>query len=125
MTCGSCGSAAEEGKRISFRVLIRDGPRLNLGLGRNGFPGPFSYFLFIFFFLFSVFISIFCKNASNQFKLVSKFFKSSKQPSKPNQKHVCRAKYDFGKSLYSSKGVLLAYMKYGLGFENTPLKIEI
>jgi hypothetical protein len=29
-----------------------------------------------------------------------------------------------GKSLYSSKAVLLAYMKYALGFENTSLKIE-
>jgi hypothetical protein len=50
MTCGSRGSAAEEGKRIPFRVLIRDGPRLNLGLGRNGFPGPFLIFYFYFFF---------------------------------------------------------------------------
>jgi hypothetical protein len=28
-----------------------------------------------------------------------------------------------GESLYSSKVVLLAYVKYGLGFENNSLKI--
>jgi hypothetical protein len=58
---------------------------------------------------------------SNEFLI---FFKYSKQPSKPKETCVSEQNMILGKSLYSSKAVWLAYMKYGLGFENTSLKIE-
>jgi hypothetical protein len=49
---GTRSSAGKREERIPLRVITRDGPRLNLGLGRNGSPGPFSYFQIFLIFLF-------------------------------------------------------------------------
>jgi hypothetical protein len=57
----------------------------------------FLFFLFLspFLFLISDLVYFFCINAPKHFKQVSKFLKSSKQPSKPIGNMFSEAKQDF------------------------------
>jgi hypothetical protein len=74
-------------------------------MGRGGFGGWAGYlplslflislFLFPFSFLFSELFHRICKNASNQFKQVSKFFKYSKQCFKTVRCMFLETKQDF------------------------------
>jgi hypothetical protein len=66
-------------QRRGGSVWLGRGP--NARLGRFGPPGPFPIFDFFFIFHFSFFLFCFsyffytiCKNASNQFKLLSEIF---------------------------------------------------
>jgi hypothetical protein len=70
---GQSVSVGREEAEIPFQVCTLLGLGAILWLGRIGPRGLLFFFdfLLVFFFLFSVFISIFCKNASNHFKLLS------------------------------------------------------
>jgi hypothetical protein len=87
----------EEGSvPIRYGGVLGHGPIL--GIGRMASPWPFLPFLFLFLFFlffFSELFQIFCKNASNHFKQIPKFLKSSKQPSKPIRNMFSKAKHDF------------------------------
>jgi hypothetical protein len=78
-------SAGERKEGLTPSVRVDAGPGWLSRLGRKAPPRPFSYFLFLslFFFGFCELFQMFCKNASNHFKQIPKFLKSSKQPSKP------------------------------------------
>jgi hypothetical protein len=83
---------------VPFRELIPGGPWAGSGNRPNGFPLAFSSFSIsfsFFFFSFSELFQIFCKNASNHFKQIPKFLKSSKQPSKPIRNMFSETKQDF------------------------------
>jgi hypothetical protein len=72
-------------QRRTASGLVVVGPRADSLAGPNGSPRPLYYFFcsFIFLFYFSVLFHDFCITHSNQFIPIPKFFKSSKQYSKP------------------------------------------
>jgi hypothetical protein len=68
-------SVVERGRGDTLSVLTPGGPWAELAAGPFWFPEAFlfSYFFFIFLFCFLFYFLSFCKNASSQFKTISKF----------------------------------------------------